>query len=40
MYGLYIEGCKWDYDKLVLTESDPKILFVPSPIIRLKPVLM
>jgi dynein heavy chain len=28
IYGLFIEGCKWDYEKCILAESDPKILFV------------
>ncbi|EGR32330.1 hypothetical protein IMG5_087930 [Ichthyophthirius multifiliis] len=37
MYGLYLEGCKWDYENKILNESDPKILFVQTPIIWLKP---
>ena len=36
--GLYIEGAKWDYDDMCLTESDPKTLFVKCPVILLKPV--
>ncbi|KAL4429302.1 hypothetical protein ABPG74_002288 [Tetrahymena malaccensis] len=38
MYGLYIEGCKWDYDEKCLTESDLKVLSVQAPIIWLKPI--
>jgi len=38
MYGLYIEGCKWDYDNKLLQESDPKVLSVLAPIIWLKPI--
>lgn len=29
--GMYVEGCKWNYDKVCLDESDPKILFVKCP---------
>jgi len=29
--GMYIEGCKWDAKKVILDESDPKILFVKCP---------
>jgi len=28
IFGLFIEGCKWNYEKKILVESDPKILFV------------
>lgn len=34
---MYIEGCKWNYQKRVLDESDPKILFVKTPMIWFKP---
>jgi dynein heavy chain len=36
-YGLYIEGARWDYEKMVLGESNPKELFVPGPNIWLRP---
>jgi dynein heavy chain len=36
-HGLFIEGAQWDYDKMVLGESNPKELFVPGPMIWLKP---
>lgn len=39
VYGLYIEGCKWNYDKRVLDESDMKILYTKCPMIWFKPVL-
>lgn len=32
-YGLYLEGCKWDYNTHMLGESDPKKLFVEMPIL-------
>ncbi|CAF0812221.1 unnamed protein product [Brachionus calyciflorus] len=35
--GLYIEGAKWDMDKMLLGESQPKILFDSLPIILLRP---
>jgi len=27
VYGIFLEGCKWDYGKHVLADSDPKKLF-------------
>jgi dynein heavy chain len=38
-YGLYLEGCKWDYNKHVLADSDPKKLFVELPMIHLLPIV-
>jgi dynein heavy chain, axonemal len=26
VYGMYLEGCKWNYDKMELDESDPKVI--------------
>jgi dynein heavy chain len=37
MVDLHIEGCKWDEDTLMLAESHPKVLFVPCPMLWLKP---
>lgn len=37
--GLFIEGCKWSYQKRCLDESDPKVLFVKCPMIWFKPCL-
>jgi len=34
---MFIEGCKWDYDREVLAESDDKILFVNCPIVKIVP---
>lgn len=36
-YGLYIEGCRWDYDKHLLTDSSPKKLFTDMPMMKLIP---
>lgn len=36
--GLFIEGAKYDYEKAVLEESDPKVLLVKCPIVMLKPM--
>jgi len=30
---MYLEGCKWDYNKHMLGESDPKKLFVELPVL-------
>jgi len=35
--GLYIEGCRWNDETMLLDESQPKILFVHCPMIWLKP---
>jgi len=37
-YGMYLEGCKWDYDKEQLADSDPKKLFVEMPMVHFLPV--
>jgi len=36
-YGIFFEGCKWDWQKWELAESDPKVLFVPVPLIWIVP---
>jgi len=36
-YGLYLEGCRWDYDTHQLTDSSPKKLFVDMPMMKLIP---
>jgi dynein heavy chain len=37
IYGLYIEGCKYDSNIDMLAESDPKVLYTKMPYIWLKP---
>jgi len=37
IWGLFIEGCRFNYDKMLLDESEPKILFSKCPIIYLEP---
>lgn len=37
-YGMYLEGCKWDYEKHMLGESDPKKLFVDLPLLHFIPI--
>ncbi|KAI5054865.1 hypothetical protein GOP47_0030010 [Adiantum capillus-veneris] len=36
--GMYLEGARWDEDRMMLTESLPKVLFSPAPMIWLKPI--
>jgi dynein heavy chain len=36
-WGLFFEACKWDWDQWRIEESDPKILFVPVPLVHLLP---
>jgi dynein heavy chain, axonemal len=37
VYGIYLEGCKWDYDNHNLTDSDPKKLFTEMPLVAFIP---
>lgn len=37
MYGMFLEGAKWNYDSMELDESDPKVLFAKLPYIFLIP---
>lgn len=36
-HGVFLEGCKWDWESWELGESDPKVLFVPVPLILIMP---
>lgn len=38
LYGMYLEGCKWDYSTHQIAESDPKKLFVEMPMIHFIPI--
>lgn len=38
IYGLYLEGCRWDSEQSVLEESQPKVLFTKVPYIWMKPI--
>lgn len=38
VYGMYLEGCKWDDRTHKLNESDPKKLFVELPLCHFKPI--
>jgi dynein heavy chain len=35
--GLFLEGCRWDYEAGVLEESHPKSLFSDAPYVWMKP---
>merc|ERR1712226_940780 len=37
-YGMFLEGCRWNWDKWELDESLPKVLFSPVPLIAIVPV--
>jgi dynein heavy chain len=37
VYGMFLEGCRWNYAKGVLDESEPKVLFTPAPTFWLRP---
>lgn len=36
-HGIFFEACKWDWDRLVIAESDPKVLFTGVPLLHLMP---
>jgi len=36
-YGIFFEACKWDWDRWLIAESDPKVLYVSVPILHLIP---
>ena len=38
IYGIYLEGSKWDHGTETLEDSDPKKLFVEMPMIHFLPV--
>jgi len=33
IYGLFLDGCKWDKGRQSLVDSDPKVLYAPLPIL-------
>ena len=37
IHGLFLEGCRFNYDEQVLDESEPKKLFIDCPMLWLKP---
>ena len=37
IYGLFLEGAKWSNSKMILVESDPRVLYTDAPTIWLKP---
>jgi len=39
VYGLFVEGARYNYDKKLLDESESKILFVEAPTIWFKPCI-
>jgi len=38
--GMFLDGCKWSYATMTLTESDPKVLFTPHAYMIFNPVVM
>ena len=39
IHGLFMQGAKWDYVKMSVEDSDPKVALVNFPVIWLEPVL-
>jgi len=38
VYGFFLEGAKFDFDKMALADSDPRVLFTKCPMIYFKPM--
>ena len=38
IYGMFLEGCRWNYETHLLDDSKPKELFSNLPLMQLKPV--
>jgi len=38
--GMFLEGCKWDNDTMLLAESDPKVLFTRHAHMWFKPIII
>jgi dynein heavy chain len=38
VYGMFLDGCRWDDDAAELAESEPKALFAPAPAMWMKPL--
>mmetsp|Transcript_29023 Transcript_29023/g.28696 ORF Transcript_29023/g.28696 Transcript_29023/m.28696 type:complete len:267 (-) Transcript_29023:169-969(-) len=39
VYGMYIEGCRWDDEKHMLGDSHPKVLYTDLPCIHFLPIV-
>lgn len=39
IYGIYMQGARWDKESRVITDSTPRVLFTDMPMIWIKPVL-
>jgi dynein heavy chain len=40
IYGLYMQGARWDWNSSKMAESEPKALFTEMPVIWLEPILI
>lgn len=38
LYGMFLEGARWDYDRHCLTDSKPKELYSDMPLLQLVPI--
>jgi dynein heavy chain len=36
--GMFMEGCRWNNEKFILDESEPKILYTKCPMFWFKPI--
>jgi dynein heavy chain, axonemal len=37
VHGMFMDGCRWSYDRMLLEDQDPGVMYVPAPVIHFLP---